>query len=159
MPAEFDPSEVRLFYVALTRGREEVEASPATLALFDGSIIMTAPPTLEPVTPPLPSPAVVPAQPPGNGVGAHRPNQGNESIVPRHRVSADAAFRGLAKALIAFTRARERGEAVSDVRIDPVIAASLVESWIKYQKAGGELTLDQIMQLGPQSRESTLGAR
>jgi len=66
--------------------------------------------------------------------------------VPRHRVSADAAFRGLAKALLAFARARERGETVSDVRIDPVIAASLVASWIRYQKAGGQLTLDQIMQ-------------
>ena len=37
------------------------------------------------------------------------------------------------------------------MRIDPVIAGWLVESWIRYQKAGGRLTLDQIMQLGNQS--------
>jgi hypothetical protein len=76
-----------------------------------------------------------------------------DSIVPPGRVSADGAF-FLQKALLAFARERERGDGVSYVRIDPVIAAYLVESWIKYQKAGGKRTLDQIMQLGKQLPES-----
>jgi superfamily I DNA/RNA helicase len=150
-PAELDPSEVRVFYVALTRGREEVEVSPATLALFDGAVVASEALAPQPVSPQprvsRPAP-VVPAAPPGNGAGVHPPAQDRERIVPTGRVNADEAFRELAKALLAFTRARERGETVNYVRIDPVIAAWLVESWVRYQKAGGKLTFDQVMQIG-----------
>ena len=73
---------------------------------------------------------------------------------PRGRIDADTAFLDLAKAVHAFVQAKQRGDNVQHVSIDPVTAAFLVESWITHQKAGGTLTLDEIMKFRPQEPQA-----